>query len=112
MIVYEKVKLYCSKFQFFKNYPAVNHLLSGFSAEFFSCLFWLPIDIIKERMQVQTVVKIYKYDGPRDAMKKIHNTEGLIGLYRAFGATLVFFGPWSAIFFASYEELKKLIVKD
>lgn len=33
-------------------------------------------------MQVQNVVKLYTYNGPRDAMKKIHNTEGLIGLYR------------------------------
>lgn len=63
-------------------------------------------------MQVQNVVKLYKYDGPRDAMKKIHKSEGLIGLYRAFGATLVFFGPMSAIFFASYEQMKKWVVKD
>lgn len=33
-------------------------------------------------MQVQDVVKLYKYNGPRDAMRKIHKTEGLIGLYR------------------------------
>lgn len=33
-------------------------------------------------MQVQSVVKLYTYNGPRDAMKKIHNTEGIIGLYR------------------------------
>ena len=33
-------------------------------------------------MQVQKEVKLYHYDGPMDAMKKIQKTEGLIGLYR------------------------------
>jgi len=33
-------------------------------------------------MQVQSEVKLYKYDSPKDAMKKIHKSEGLIGLYR------------------------------
>lgn len=31
---------------------------------------------------------------------------------QAFGATLIFFGPWSALFFASYEKLKSLLVVD
>lgn len=60
----------------------MNHLISGFCAEALSCIVWLPIDIIKERLQVQSVVKLYSYRGPRDAMRKIHGTEGLIGLYR------------------------------
>lgn len=32
----------------------MSHLLSGFAAEIISCSLWLPIDIIKERMQVQS----------------------------------------------------------
>jgi hypothetical protein len=35
-----------------------------------------------------------------------------VGLYRAFGATLLFFGPFSALFFASFEQIKKWVVKD
>jgi hypothetical protein len=31
---------------------------------------------------------------------------------QAFGATLLFFGPFSAIFFASFEKIKDLVVKD
>jgi hypothetical protein len=33
-------------------------------------------------MQVQSEVKIYSYNGPKEAIKKIHNSEGIIGLYR------------------------------
>jgi hypothetical protein len=36
-----------------------------------SCAFWLPIDVIKERLQVQSELNIYKYLGPRDAANKI-----------------------------------------
>lgn len=40
--------------QFFQNYPSFAHLFAGFCAEIGSCLVWLPIDIIKERLQVQS----------------------------------------------------------
>lgn len=33
--------------------PEVNHLIAGLVAEAVSCVFWVPIDVIKERMQVQ-----------------------------------------------------------
>ena len=59
-----------------------THLFSGFLAEIASCTLWLPIDVIKERLQVQSELNIYQYSGPRDAMKKINISEGLSGLYR------------------------------
>lgn len=60
---------------------------------------------------MQSEVKIYNYAGPREAMRKIHHSEGLIGLYRAYGATLLFFGPMTAIFFVAYEWLKERVVQ-
>lgn len=68
--------------QFFKNHSVMAHLLSGFVAEIASCSLWLPIDIIKERMQVQSEIKLYSYKSPTEAMQKIHRSEGIIGLYR------------------------------
>ena len=68
--------------QFFKEHSSIAHLISGFMAEIFSCSLWLPIDIIKERLQVQSEVKIYSYKGPLEAIKKINLSEGIIGLYR------------------------------
>lgn len=72
-----------------------------------SCVFWLPIDVIKERMQVQSELKMYHYDSSLDAIKTIRQHEGIRGLYRAFGATLMFFGPYSAVLFVFYEKLKQ-----
>lgn len=89
-------------------------------AESFSCLLWVPIDIIKERLQVllifsffltffykvQQNLKFYSYNNSFDAMKQIVRNEGFLGLYRAYGATLASFGPFSAFFFVFYEKLK------
>ncbi len=90
----------------------MSHLVSGFLAEIISCAFWLPIDVIKQRLQVQSQFNLYKYNGPIDAAKKIKFSEGFVGLYRAYGATLMFFGPFSAILFASYQKIKDLVLKD
>ena len=34
-------------------------------------------------------------------------TEGIRGLYRAYGATVMSFGPFSALYFLFYEKLKE-----
>lgn len=61
-------------------------------------------------------MKSYHYTGSIDAIIKIIKQEGVLGLYRGnhrkylgFGATLGFFGPYSALYFASFEYLKGII---
>ena len=97
------------------------HLLSGLLAEAASCVLWVPIDVVKERLQVQSTLyggaadsgarsgaarSTMLYRGNVDAFKSILSTEGVRGLYRGYGATLLSFGPFSAIFFALNEQFK------
>lgn len=70
--------------------------MSGMVAEAVSCLFFVPIDIVKERLQVMHSLKTYHYEGTTHAFKSILATEGITGLYRAYGATLASFGPFQA----------------
>ena len=42
-------------------------------------------------------------------MKQIVKVEGVRGLYRAYGATVMSFGPFSALYFLFYEKLKELV---
>lgn len=48
--------LYITSYEYFKSklsiygYPSLSHLGGGFLAEAISCVLWLPIDIVKERM--------------------------------------------------------------
>ena len=88
--------------------PAL-HFTSGLLAETVSCVLWVPIDIVKERMQVQAVLPANSplhYTSTTHAITTIARTEGLRGIYRGYGATLASFGPYSAFYLSIYEQLK------
>ena len=109
---YETSKKYLTEYEnsTFAKYPAATHFTAGMMAEAVSCILFVPIDIIKERLQVQgnTGVKApSQYRGSVDAIRQISRLEGIPGLYRAYGATLLSFGPFSAFYFTFYEHFKK-----
>ena len=79
---------------------------SGMIAEVLSCVLWVPIDVIKERQQVMTLLKTYYYNSSFDAIRQIRATEGIPALYRAYGATILSFGPLTGISLALYDKLK------
>lgn len=41
-----------------------------------------------------------------NAIAQIVKDEGIMGIYRGYGATLVSFGTFSSIYFLVYEKLK------
>jgi hypothetical protein len=97
------------------------HFSAGMLAETIACIIYVPVDVIKERLQVQVAqTQVQKssslgiannshyYNGSWDALKKIIRTEGLAGIYKGYGATLASFGPYSALYFVFYEQMKKL----
>lgn len=84
----------------------VAHFLAGMIAEAFSCVLWVPIDVVKERLQIQEKGGVGNYRGSSHALTTIFRTEGLSGIYRGYAATLASFGPYSAFYFAFYEKIK------
>lgn len=46
--------------------------ISGMMAETISCIFWLPIDVIKERLQVQSNLKAFNYTNTFVILLKSH----------------------------------------
>ena len=82
------------------------HFSAGMLAETIACLIYVPVDVIKERLQVQAQNQSFSYNGSFDALHKISKTEGISGLYKGYGATLASFGPYSALYFAFYEKFK------
>lgn len=95
--------------------PALGHFAAGMTAEAISCIFWVPIDVVKERMQVQRRLPLHSaaagapplyYRNTLDAFRKISASEGILGLYRGYGATIASFGPFSALYFMFYERFK------
>lgn len=81
-----------------------THFLAGLGAEALACIVYVPIDVLKERLQVGM------YKNPTDALASIFSTKvgAFQTLYRGYGATLASFGPYSALYFLCYEETKCL----
>lgn len=90
------------------------HFWSGMIAETVACIIYVPVDVIKERMQVQhtstggALNAATNYRSSWDALRQISTREGLSGIYRGYGATLASFGPFSALYFVFYERLKHM----
>jgi hypothetical protein len=85
---------------------------SGFLAECVSCMLWVPIDVVKERLQIQNELKIYQYKNSIDAFKQIISKEGVIGLYWAYGATVMAFGPFLGLNLSLFSKIKNYLKKD
>jgi len=86
----------------------LNDFTAGFLAEAVSCVLWVPIDVSKEQLQTQSELKASRHSGSWNALNNIVQERGIAGLYRGYGATLASFGPMSALYFAFYEQFKRL----
>jgi hypothetical protein len=95
-----------------KSSEFLMYFIGGMVAEAVSCIIYVPVDIIKERRQVQSTLKTYEYKGDIDALFTIIKQEKIRGLYRAYGATIMSFGPLSAFYFMFYEYFKGLFVRN
>ncbi|PIN09050.1 Mitochondrial solute carrier protein [Handroanthus impetiginosus] len=63
-----------------------------------------PLDLVRTRLAAQTNVSYYK--GIWHALRTISKEEGLFGLYKGLGATLLGVGPNLAISFSVYETAR------
>jgi hypothetical protein len=87
------------------------HFSSGMLAEAVTCTIYVPVDVVKERMQIQQRFQIKTnssthYKGNWDALRSILRLEGFRGIYKGYWATLASFGPFSALYFMFYERFK------
>jgi len=89
----------------------LTDFLAGFGAETLSCCVWVPVDVVKERLQVQQRGGAANYTGTMDALRTIWATEGGSGVYKGYGATLLSFGPYSAFYFLFYEQFRSGCVR-
>lgn len=83
---------------------------SGVAAQLCGSLIWVPMDVVKERLQIEGQLKTVKnYGSSFQAVKGIIGTEGLLGLYRAFWIHQMTWAPFNGLYFATYDHSKKLI---
>jgi Mitochondrial carrier protein len=84
----------------------VVHLGAGLVAETVSAVFWVPMEVIKQRAQVRegSVAASSSMNVARDLMRH----EGPRALFKGYALTVGVFGPYSMIYFVSYERFKLL----
>ena len=90
----------------------IQGALCGVSAQCVANLMFTPIDITKERMQVQAALlasgrqtKLYT---TRELVRKIVREEGIHVFMRGYWKGNMLWMPWSTIYISTYESLKDL----
>ncbi|CAO2209037.1 unnamed protein product [Urochloa humidicola] len=86
------------------NNVGVVRLLGGGLAGITSASITYPLDVVRTRLATQKTTRYYK--GIFHAVSTICRDEGVKGLYKGLGATLLGVGPSIAISFSVYESLR------
>lgn len=102
---------------------AVANAVAGLSAAMAAQVVWTPVDVISQRLMaqgsggggggggIQSALNALpcKYVNGVDAFKKILNTDGIRGLYRGFGISILTYAPSNAVWWASYSVAQRLV---
>uniref|UniRef100_A0A8C8DKV0 Solute carrier family 25 member 28 n=1 Tax=Oryzias sinensis TaxID=183150 RepID=A0A8C8DKV0_9TELE len=86
-----------------------THMLAGAVAGIMEHCVMFPIDCVKTRMQSLQPDPAARYRNVMDALRRIVATEGVWRPLRGLNATAIGAGPAHALYFASYEKLKKTL---
>ncbi|XP_023515338.1 solute carrier family 25 member 44-like [Cucurbita pepo subsp. pepo] len=86
----------------------IANAAAGLSAAMAAQLVWTPVDVVSQRLMVQSSSSIHYINGI-DAFRKILNADGLRGLYRGFGISIMTYAPSNAMWWASYYVAQRLI---
>ncbi|XP_066313900.1 uncharacterized protein [Miscanthus floridulus] len=86
------------------NNVGVVRLLGGGLAGITAASLTYPLDVVRTRLATQTTTRYYK--GIFHAVSTICRDEGVKGLYKGLGATLLGVAPSIAISFSVYESLR------
>ncbi|RLN24348.1 hypothetical protein C2845_PM07G08820 [Panicum miliaceum] len=81
---------------------ALANGVGGLVSSICSCSYFVPLDVICQRLMVQGLPGMATYRGPFDVIKKVVRMEGIRGLYRGFGITMLTQSPASALWWSAY----------
>lgn len=71
--------------------------------------YFVPLDVVCQRLMVQGLPGATKYNGAMDVVTKILKTEGIRGLYRGFGMSVITYSPQSAVWWGAYSSAQHII---
>ncbi|XP_052206102.1 uncharacterized protein LOC127810593 isoform X2 [Diospyros lotus] len=83
--------------------------VAGMLSNLVSCIYFVPLDVICQRLMVQGLPGSTSCNGPFDVIQKVMKTEGFRGMYRGFGLTAVTQSPASALWWGAYGTAQHVI---
>ncbi|CAK8535785.1 unnamed protein product [Lathyrus sativus] len=101
----------CSPYNSFNGPPSfVNVALGGLGAGALQSILMCPVELVKIRIQLQKNIDSlskHKKSTPLFLAKNIWKNEGLCGIYRGFGITVLRDSPGMAFYFGAYEYTRE-----
>ncbi|KAJ2094022.1 hypothetical protein GGI16_005688, partial [Coemansia sp. S142-1] len=90
----------------------LKHLMAGGISGAVSRTVVSPLERMKILFQIQSKGAGSSYNGVVGTLAKIWREEGIAGYMRGNGTNVVRIVPYSAVQFATYEQLKKLLIEE
>lgn len=87
----------------------LNQFVAGAAAGAIQSLVCCPVELVKTRLQVQEAGPGRAYRGSLDCLAQIYWQEGLRGLQRGVGSTLLRETPSFGVYFLSYDLLTRAL---
>ncbi|GER28432.1 mitochondrial substrate carrier family protein [Striga asiatica] len=76
--------------------------VAGMVSNLVSCVYFVPLDVICQRLMVQGLPGTTSCSGPLDVARNVIKAEGIRGMFRGFGLTAVTQSPASALWWGAY----------
>ncbi|XP_051140213.1 uncharacterized protein LOC127257790 [Andrographis paniculata] len=90
-------------------HAAIANGLGGMMASLCAQAVFVPIDLVSQRLMVQGYSGHQTYNGGLDVVRKVIKSDGIRGLYRGFGLSIITYSPSSAVWWASYGASQRVI---
>ncbi|XP_042062432.1 solute carrier family 25 member 44-like isoform X2 [Salvia splendens] len=88
---------------------ALANGVAGMMASFYSQAVFVPVDVVSQRLMVQGYSGHATYTGGLDVVRKVVKSDGIRGLYRGFGLSVLTYSPSSAVWWATYGASQRVI---
>lgn len=88
---------------------AMANGLAGLCSSLASQSVFVPIDVVSQRLMVQGTPGSHQYNGTMDAIRTILRNDGVRGLYRGFGMSVLTYSPSNAVWWAAYGSSQRVI---
>ncbi|CAN4107685.1 unnamed protein product [Withania somnifera] len=82
---------------------------AGMVSNLVSCVYFVPLDVICQRLMVQGIPGTKPCTGPFDVAWKVLKDEGVRGMYRGFGLTALTQSPAQALWWGAYGAAQHII---